>query len=92
MSAATSPALSVILVATHDYALIRSAVRNLTRQRDVAVELVIAAPQALVASITEEDRARMLRCACAWGEALMLLKHHVEYDVGYVPRDDEPPR
>ncbi|MDF2773482.1 MAG: hypothetical protein K0S86_2979 [Geminicoccaceae bacterium] len=56
MSASASPALSVILVATHDYPLIRSAVRNLTRQRDVAVELVIAAPQALVASITEEDR------------------------------------
>jgi uncharacterized protein YndB with AHSA1/START domain len=37
---------------------------------------------------TEEDRARSMRCACAWGEALMLLKHYVEYDVGYVPRDD----
>jgi hypothetical protein len=56
MSAGTAPALSVILVATGDYALIRAAVRNLTRQRDVTIELVIAGPRALEQSITEDDR------------------------------------
>ena len=38
---------------------------------------------------TDADRARLLSCACGWGEALTLLKHYVEYDIGYVPRDDE---
>jgi hypothetical protein len=57
--------LSVILVATHDYTLVRSAVRNLTRQRDVDVELVIAAPQALAESITAQDRGD-LESFAAW--------------------------
>jgi hypothetical protein len=45
----------VILVATDNYALIRNAVRNLTRQSGVAIELVIAAPRALTASIGADD-------------------------------------
>jgi hypothetical protein len=51
----TAPALSVVLVATDDYALIRDAVRNLVRQRDVSVELVIAGPRALETSIGAAD-------------------------------------
>ena len=51
------PAISVILVATEDYALIRPAVRNLTAQRDAAIELVIPGPQAVERSIRPEDRA-----------------------------------
>jgi len=43
--------LSVVLVATDDYALIRDAVRNLARQRDVPFELLIAAPRALAPSL-----------------------------------------
>ncbi len=39
---------------------------------------------------SDDDRARLLRCAAAWGEALTLLKFHVEYGLGYVPRDDAP--
>ncbi len=54
---ADTPALSVILIATHDYALIRDAVRNLARQRDVPIELVIAGPLALDESISADDRA-----------------------------------
>jgi hypothetical protein len=52
---AAAPAMSVVLIATSDYALIRNAVRNLARQRDVPIELVIAGPRALEGSITTED-------------------------------------
>ena len=45
----------MILVATNQYVLIRDAVRNLTRQSGVAIELVIAAPRALAASVGSED-------------------------------------
>jgi hypothetical protein len=48
--------LSVILIATDKYSLIRTAVRNLTRQRGVSMELVIAAPRAFAESITANDR------------------------------------
>ena len=58
---ADAPALSVILVATDAYALIRDAVRNLTRQRDVPIELVVAGPRALEQSITADDRADLAR-------------------------------
>jgi hypothetical protein len=51
MSHTAPPALSVILVATDDYALIRDAVRNLARQREVPFELLIAAPRALAPSL-----------------------------------------
>jgi len=61
----STPALSIILIATQDYALVRAAVRNLTRQRDVAVELVIAAPRALGRSITPDD-ARDLAAFPRW--------------------------
>ena len=36
---------------------------------------------------SDEDRARFAHCCCGWGEALTLLKHWCEYDVGYVPND-----
>jgi hypothetical protein len=36
---------------------------------------------------SDEDRARFAQCCCGWGEALTLLKHWCEYDVGYVPKD-----
>ncbi len=52
-----TPALSVILVATTDFALVRDAVRNLARQRDSAIELVIAAPRDLEHGIDADDRA-----------------------------------
>ena len=65
MSESTTPAVSIILIATNDYALIRAAVRNLTRQREVPVELVIAAPRALERSITPED-ARDLGMFPSW--------------------------
>lgn len=51
------PRLSVILVATAEYPVIRDAVRNLRRQSDVPIELVIAGPQALQDSMAESDRA-----------------------------------
>lgn len=51
MSGAAPPALSVVLVATDDYALIRDAIRNLARQREVPIELLIAAPRALAPSL-----------------------------------------
>jgi len=50
-----TPAISVVLVATNDYALIRSAVRNLARQHDVPIELVIAGPHMLEDTITAQD-------------------------------------
>jgi hypothetical protein len=52
-----APVLSVILIATNDYALIRDAVRNLALQRGVPIELVIAGPRALEQSISAGDRA-----------------------------------
>ena len=52
----TPTPLSVILIATNKYSLIRTAVRNLTRQAGVPIELVIAAPAALADSITADDR------------------------------------
>ena len=52
----TSTKLSVILIATDKYSLIRTAVRNLTRQAGVPIELVIAAPRAFAESISAEDR------------------------------------
>ena len=55
MAAEQSPALSVILIGTDKYSLIRTAVRNLTRQEGVPLELVIAAPRALAESITAAD-------------------------------------
>jgi hypothetical protein len=51
-----TPAISVLLIATDNYALIRTAVRNLARQRDVPIELVVAGPRALDRSIGAEDR------------------------------------
>src|SRR4051812_32206319 len=54
--AVQAPAISVLLIATDNYALIRDAVRNLARQRDVAIELVVAGPRALEQSINAEDR------------------------------------
>ncbi len=38
---------------------------------------------------SEANIARMLDCSAAWGEALTLLKFHCEYDLAYVPRDDD---
>jgi hypothetical protein len=63
--AETTPALSIILIATTDYALIRSAVRNLAAQRGVAMELLIAAPRALERSIGADDK-RDLAGFAAW--------------------------
>jgi hypothetical protein len=51
-----TPAMSVVLIATHDYALMRDAVRNLARQRDVPIELVIAGPRSLGQSIGPADK------------------------------------
>jgi hypothetical protein len=52
----TPTTLSVILIATDKYSLIRTAVRNLTRQVGGPIELVIAAPRAFSASISADDR------------------------------------
>jgi hypothetical protein len=52
----TPTTLSVILIATDTYPLIRTAVRNLARQVGVPIELVIAAPRGLTDSITADDR------------------------------------
>ena len=73
-----TPALSVILIATTNYALIRYAVRNLTRQRDVAIELVIAAPEALRASITLED-SKDLAAFAAWKH--VVIPDGTQFDV-----------
>ena len=51
----TPTTLSVILIATDKYSLVRNAVRNLTRQAGVSIELVIAAPRGFVGSITADD-------------------------------------
>lgn len=57
MAAANTPTtLSVILIATDKYSLIRTAVRNLTRQVGVPIELVVAAPRAFADSISADDR------------------------------------
>lgn len=56
MAAEVTPTLSVILIGTGQYSLIRTAVRNLTRQEGVPLELVIAAPRALAESMTAADR------------------------------------
>jgi hypothetical protein len=56
MAAEDTPTLSVILIATDKYSLIRTAVRNLARQVGVPIELVIAAPRAFAESITADDR------------------------------------
>ena len=56
MNADKTPELSVVLVATRAYALIRNAVRNLARQRDIPIELVIAAPSAFASSIDDQGK------------------------------------
>lgn len=60
----TTPAVSVILIATTDYSLIRSAVRNLATQRGASIELVIVGPRALPQSISAEDRVTVAEFAC----------------------------
>lgn len=51
-----APPLSVILVATAEYALVRDAIRNFGDQREVPIELVLVGPRALERSITATDR------------------------------------
>jgi hypothetical protein len=50
------PALSVVLATAGPYAVIRTAVANLTRQRGVPIELVIAGPTRAMHGLTEADR------------------------------------
>jgi hypothetical protein len=67
----------VILIATADYALVRSAVRNLATQRGAPIELVIAGPRALERSITTEDRNDLAQFA-SWQH--VLVADHTPFD------------
>jgi hypothetical protein len=73
----TSPAISVVLVATENYALIRAAVRNLTRQHEVAIEMLIVAPAALARSLTSADRADLDSFA-AWRHVVVPKTTHFD--------------
>ena len=70
MTAESTPALSVILIATTDYALIRAAVRNLAAQRGAPIEMVIAGPRALEHSIATEDP-RELAAFTSWQHVIV---------------------
>jgi Glycosyl transferase family 2 len=68
-----APQLSVILVTTGDYAVSRPAVRNLTRQTGVALELVLVGPPEFDAGLSDADRTDLAAFA-AW--------RHVDVPVG----------